>query len=146
MSGPRLLAELLVPGVNASVSLLRLCVGRILTAAGHRDVDDVRLVVSELITNAVAHSRSGRPGGFVILEVSAIDDALARVEVTDEGGIKTPQPRQAGDGDCDGRGLLLVEQLSLRWGVDSGPLGGIVVWAEVLTTEKVATTLTDIPP
>ncbi|MFC4009136.1 ATP-binding protein [Nonomuraea purpurea] len=144
MSRPQLLAELLVPGVGASVSLLRLCVGRILTAAGHRDVDDVRLVVSELATNAVSHSRSGRPGGFVILEVSAIGDALARVEVIDEGGITIPRPRQAGEGEGNGRGLHLVDELSVRWGVDPGPLGGCVVWAEVLTAEDTPAAAADV--
>ncbi|MEO3872440.1 ATP-binding protein [Nonomuraea sp. B12E4] len=133
MSGRRLLAELLVPGVEASVPLLRHCVGRILATAGHRYVDDVRLVVSELASNAVTHTRSGRSGGCVIVEVSAIGDTLARIEVTDEGSCSVPRPREARDSDCDGRGLRLVEAMSVRWGVRQGPVGGTVVWAEVVT-------------
>lgn len=67
------------------------------------------------------------------MEISVIGDALARIEVTDEGAATVPRPRCARDGDDDGRGLRLVERLSVRWGVGQAALGGTVVWSEVFT-------------
>ncbi|MFC4007819.1 ATP-binding protein [Nonomuraea purpurea] len=131
----RFLAEMVVPGVECSVPLLRRFVGQVLTAAGHRSVDDAQLVAGELAGNAVVHTRSARPGGLIVVGVAAIGDALARIEVIDEGALTVPRPRKAGVGDCHGRGLWLVEQVSARWGIGQEPFGGTVVWAEVFTAE-----------
>ncbi|MEO3870462.1 ATP-binding protein [Nonomuraea sp. B12E4] len=128
------LAEICLPGVEASVPLIRHFAGRVLAAAGHHNLDGVQLVVTELVGNAIVHTRSAWMGGLVTVEVTAIGDALARIEVSDEGAATVPRPRQAGDGDCHGRGLALVERLSARWGVRPQPLG-TTVWAEVFTTE-----------
>ena len=47
--------------------------------------DDALLCVSELATNAVVHSRSGRPGGRFTVR-AMVRAGSVRVEVTDEGG------------------------------------------------------------
>lgn len=130
----RFLAEVVVPGAGSSVPLLRHYVTLVLTAAGHRDLEAVLLVLGELLNNAVMHTRSGDPGGLVAVEISDIGDALARIEVTDEGARTVPHPRQAGDEEDFGRGLQLVEALSARWGVRRS-FPGSMVWAEVLTAE-----------
>ncbi|MFC4011444.1 ATP-binding protein [Nonomuraea purpurea] len=132
--GTRFLSEVVTPGLDSSVSLLRRYVTLVLTAAGHRDLDAVLLVLSELLNNAVMHTRSGDPGGLVTVEISGIGDRLARIEVTDEGAGTVPRPRQAGDDEDFGRGLQLVEALSARWGARRS-FPGFMVWAEVPTVE-----------
>ncbi len=88
--------------------------------------DDALLCVSELATNAVLHSRSGRPGGRFTVRVTTRAGSV-RVEVTDEGG---PWGRERdGDGQS-GRGLLIVGELASRWGRDEGSAGR-TVWFEI---------------
>jgi anti-sigma regulatory factor (Ser/Thr protein kinase) len=88
---------------------------------------DVRLLVSELVTNSVRHAGLGSQD-TIRLEVSVTDTAL-RVEVRDPGDgfmPRTPAP----DADrTGGWGLYLVEQLADRWGVDTR--SGTRVWFEV---------------
>ncbi|WP_327105818.1 ATP-binding protein [Nonomuraea glycinis] len=130
------LAELTLPGRRPSVSVARHCVGRIQTVAGHRNVDGVQLVVTELVGNAVLHTVSGLAGGLVTVVVSEIGDATAHVSVIDQGSSRSPEIRDPGDLSCSGRGLQIVEQAAVRWGVHDDALGGRKVWAEVLTTEE----------
>ncbi|MBF8188528.1 ATP-binding protein [Nonomuraea sp. K274] len=129
------LVRMTLPGIARSVSLARRWVADALTAAGHRDADDARLVTSELVGNALLHTGSGRPGGLVRVNVFEIGDALARIEVIDEGAPTVPKPREPGDGECRGRGLWLVQQTSVRWGNRLIPLQRHLVWAEVSTLE-----------
>ena len=88
--------------------------------------DDALLCASELATNAVLHSRSGRPGGrFTVC--ATVRAGSVRVEVTDEGG---PWGHgRDGDGQ-NGRGLLIVCELASRWGRDEGGAGR-TVWFEI---------------
>jgi anti-sigma regulatory factor (Ser/Thr protein kinase) len=129
----RFVAEIVLPGVAVSVPLARRYVVDALLAAGHREVDGARLITSELVGNAVVHTRSGRPGGLVAVDVVTVGEAMARIEVTDEGAATVPWPRTAGEDDCYGRGLLLVEQTSLSWGVRPTAMGWNVLWAVVST-------------
>ena len=81
--------------------------------------DDVLLLVSELVTNSVRHSRSDS----VDIRVSASDGHI-RVEVSDSGpGFDEHTPRG------DGLGIDIVEKLAQRWGYDSDD--GFTVWAEL---------------
>lgn len=78
-----------------------------------------RLLVSELVTNALRHG-----AGRIILEIDGTLSGL-RVCVRDEGGGR-PQARTP---DEDGGfGLHLIDDFSDRWG--KGPEGGLV-WFEV---------------
>ncbi|MFG1964772.1 ATP-binding protein [Nonomuraea sp. NPDC049028] len=133
-TGTRFLSEVVAPGLNSSVPLLRHYAKLVLTAAGHRDLDDVLLVLGELLNNAVLHTRSGDPSGLVAVDISDAGDRLVRIEVADDGDRAVPLPRQTGDGGDFGRGLQLVEALSVRWGVRRS-FPGCMVWAEVLTME-----------
>ncbi|TYB52379.1 ATP-binding protein [Nonomuraea sp. PA05] len=130
----RLLTEVVVPGDTSSVPLLRRCVTLVLTAAGHRDLERVRLVLTELLSNAVVHTRSGLPGGLVAVQVSEVGDGLVRIVVADAGALTIPQPRLSEDHEDHGRGLVLVEAQATRWGTQPGSLG-TSVWAEVLTVD-----------
>ncbi|MFD1547774.1 ATP-binding protein [Nonomuraea guangzhouensis] len=128
------LAEIVLPGVKSSVSVARRCVAEVLIVAGHEDVSDVRLAVSELVTNAVAHTASGEPGGFVTVEVSSLDAVMAYIEVIDDGSAVTvPEVHKADAEECGGRGLWLVEAVAARWGVRDEGYRRRVVWAEMST-------------
>ncbi|MEV6424735.1 ATP-binding protein [Streptomyces sp. NPDC051662] len=81
--------------------------------------DDVRVVVSELVTNGIEHGY-----GTVGLRVRHTDDEL-RIEVTDENSA--PARLQDADGeDVCGRGLVLVASLADAWGVSDN---GRTTWA-----------------
>jgi Histidine kinase-like ATPase domain len=87
---------------------------------------DAKLVASELVSNAVRHSRGEgmheidvRVGiGSELIEISVHDPGLAGVGT----GVR-PQL------DSDGLGFMLVEEFAHRWGAD-GP-DGQVVWAQL---------------
>jgi anti-sigma regulatory factor (Ser/Thr protein kinase) len=128
------LAELVFPGLARSVSVARHCVRSVLTAAGHQNVDDALLVVSELVGNAVVHTVSGLAGGLVTVDVREIGQNMTRIDVIDQGASTAPQVCESGDTASSGRGLRLVEETAVRWGVRDDSLGGRAVWAEVLTT------------
>ncbi|MGW1816008.1 ATP-binding protein [Streptomyces sp. NPDC002125] len=86
-------------------------------------VDDIRLCVSELATNALVHGTVSDHGFLVRLE---IEDDVVCLEVHDSRRRRL-RPRQAASTDLSGRGLTLVAELSDEWGVrDRAPLGKIV--------------------
>jgi anti-sigma regulatory factor (Ser/Thr protein kinase) len=83
--------------------------------------DDLQLVVSELVTNAIRHAAPP-----VELEIEADEDTVT-VAVAD-GSAGRPQPRSA-DLDAEGgRGLLLIDLLSAESGVRPEPPGK-TIWA-----------------
>ena len=83
------------------------------------------VVVSELVTNSVLHA--GTPSEVVVV----VDDRCVRVEVRDADPT-LPTMRQPSPDTVTGRGLLLVDALTDRWG--SSPAGpGKVVWFELAT-------------
>lgn len=90
--------------------------------------DTAELVVSELFTNAVVHTASGR----VVCELRD-RGAHVRIAVHDEGcRVTGPRLRTAEREEC-GRGLLLVDAMSSAWGShDSRHGAGRVVWAELV--------------
>ncbi|MEU9620427.1 ATP-binding protein [Streptomyces sp. NPDC088251] len=86
-------------------------------------IDDIRLCVSELATNALVHGTVADHGFLVRLDT---EDDVVRLEVHDS-RRRRPEPRQAADTDLSGRGLVLVAALADGWGVqDRTPLGKIV--------------------
>lgn len=87
--------------------------------------EDGALVVSELAGNAVRHTRC-RNVGVAVVRTGA---GTVRICVTDRSHAR-PVPRRAGDGEVCGRGLLVVEVLTARWGTDALPRGKRV-WGEL---------------
>ncbi|MET7520432.1 ATP-binding protein [Streptomyces sp. NPDC005480] len=73
-------------------------------------VEALRLVVSELVTNAVVHTASRTIE--ITVSVTATE---AIVTVTDQGLFGTPGAGEARPEDDHGRGLALVEALATRW-------------------------------
>ncbi|MFE3905417.1 ATP-binding protein [Streptomyces sp. NPDC059153] len=87
--------------------------------------DDVALVVSELVTNAVRYGTE--PGDSLLLVLDATE-RRTRVEVHDT-RRRTPTMKPESDERGRGRGLFIVEALA-EWGIGERPLGKFV-WAEV---------------
>ncbi|MFC6085526.1 ATP-binding protein [Sphaerisporangium aureirubrum] len=97
-------------------------------------VDDAVFVAGELINNALLHTRSGHPGGHLVVEVAWRPDGV-RVGVHDQGGGEPPDlggltTRPAVD-DLreDGRGLIAIGRLAQRVGCEGDPGAGHLVWA-----------------
>jgi anti-sigma regulatory factor (Ser/Thr protein kinase) len=87
---------------------------------------DVRLLVSELVTNSVQHASVAAEDSIVLLV--SINDETVRVTVSDDGpGFTPPASPPPEDADA-GWGLFLVEQLADAWGVKEGGSG---VWFEI---------------
>jgi len=89
-------------------------------------LDDVRLLLTELITNALRHSDVA-PGDEIEVKAEVADGAI-RIEVSDPGRNGPVKPREPG-ANGGGFGLYLVERLTNRWGVERED--GTTVWAEV---------------
>jgi anti-sigma regulatory factor (Ser/Thr protein kinase) len=125
LTGTAVLGKATIPGREQSVPEARAFVDGILGPA-HPCGDVARLLVSELVTNAVQHTHSRRPGGTVTVMVIELAGSL-RVEVIDEGSAcKVPVVRDDMLG-TDGRGLFLVESLADEWGYLRDPCG-TTVW------------------
>jgi anti-sigma regulatory factor (Ser/Thr protein kinase) len=117
--------HLALPCAPVAPRLAREALSRILGRSPNSE--DAALVVSELVTNAVAHSGC-EPGQTIILD-AALNDACVRIAVHDPGrSVEIPRARDR-PGDIGGLGLRLVEQLARRWGSERAD--GRVVWAEL---------------
>src|SRR3954452_2018663 len=88
---------------------------------GDGQIDALRLLVSELVTNAVRHGGQAEP-----LELHAYWNDEVRVEVVDHGHGFTPVPRSGEPDEPGGFGLFLVGRLADCWGVDTN--GATRVW------------------
>jgi anti-sigma regulatory factor (Ser/Thr protein kinase) len=77
-------------------------------------LSDARLLVSELIANAVEHVSEA---GQIELRID-VDDRRLRVEVLDPGPGFTPMPRAPGAPTDSGWGLHFIAQVADRWAVD----------------------------
>lgn len=82
--------------------------------AGCALVDDAVLAAAELVANALRHTRSALPGGEFTVEVRRWRSGLS-VGITDQGGSNEPIPREAGEMELSGRGLMTVARLATRW-------------------------------
>jgi anti-sigma regulatory factor (Ser/Thr protein kinase) len=112
------------PGEERALAAVRRWLSSLLPEGPDRD--DVLSVATELGSNAVRHTASGR-GGWFAVEVTWLEPVL-RVAVADCGSPAEPRVMEDTDGER-GRGLLLVRRLSLRTGV-RGDQRGRLVWAD----------------
>jgi hypothetical protein len=86
------------------------------------------LLVSELVTNAIQISCLAEPDAPVRLWLVS-DRAQVVIFVWDASPLP-PLPSDVGEDAESGRGLLIVQAVSARWGWDFPPsMGGKVVWA-----------------
>jgi anti-sigma regulatory factor (Ser/Thr protein kinase) len=87
-------------------------------------VDDARIVVSELLGNALRHARPIQDAGLV-LTLEMQPDSV-RLSVSDGGSATVPTLLHAPDLALSGRGLTIVRTLTREWGVREGAEGNTV--------------------
>jgi len=87
-------------------------------------LQDLRLLISELVTNSVRHGEG--EGIRVVLDVRGARHV--RCEVVDGGSGFTPRARTKPPTEPGGWGLTMVERLSAAWGVREGSTH---VWFEL---------------
>ena len=138
-AGAALLGSLTIPGRAEHVAEARAFVGRTL-GAECAETDLAILLTSELVTNSIQHSRSGRNGGTITITLIAVPDGI-RAEVIDEGGATNPmlscgqvEPAALAE---NGRGLQLVQMLSARWSFAHDE-AGTVTWFELASPARQA--------
>jgi anti-sigma regulatory factor (Ser/Thr protein kinase) len=109
-----ILGSLTIPGRPEHVAAARAFVARTLSANQvDTDNDSAALLTSEIVTNAITHTKSGIAGGTVTIIVIGIPHGVL-IEVVDDGSAGTPIVK----GDLyasDGHGLYLVQHLAARW-------------------------------
>ncbi|HEX4189121.1 MAG TPA: ATP-binding protein [Solirubrobacteraceae bacterium] len=98
---------------------------------GRSRQETLLLLVSEIVTNAVMHSRA--PEDAAIVLSAGMHGEHVRVEVTDGGDGFTPPSdgisRRRERMTIGGYGLYVVDQAATRWGVDRA--GGTRVWFDI---------------
>ncbi len=87
-------------------------------------IPDIKLLVSELITNSVKYGGEGA----LCLRIDASGPRKLRAEVIDQGVGFVPVARDRPATEVGGWGLHLVQTLSNRWGVHEGSTH---VWFEI---------------
>jgi len=128
------LGSLTIPGRPEQVAKARAFVAR--TLSSHRigaDADAATLLTSEIVTNAVQHTKSGVDDGTVTIVVIRLPRGVL-VEVIDDGSAGTPVVK----GDlyaADGHGLFLVQHLAAQWGYLREP-AGTTVWFHLPAADR----------
>jgi anti-sigma regulatory factor (Ser/Thr protein kinase) len=119
-----------VPSKPASAAIVRRRIAADLAEAQlpRALVDDVVLIATELVSNAIRHAHA-LPDGSLTVSWEVRDEGVT-VKVTDGGAIGHPHIRYAGPNDVSGRGLSLVAALAARWGVEDNA-GATTVWAHL---------------
>ncbi len=92
--------------------------------ASARTVEDARLVLSELVTNALQHA-GPLPGGTLDVAWELLDGVL-EMSIRDGGGPDVPHAVDPGPLADGGRGLAIVTALTDRWWVNADSDGHTV--------------------
>ena len=123
------LGSLTIPGRPEQVSLARAFVAQTFGSKQvNADADAATLLTSEIVTNAIQHTRSGIDGGTVTIVVIGVARGVL-VEIIDDGSAGAPIVK----GDlyaAEGPGLFLVQQLATEWGYLKDP-AGTTVWVHL---------------
>lgn len=129
----RVLGSLTISGHPSQVATARAFVIRTLgTSQLKVDSDAATLLTSEIVTNAILHTKSGVDGGSVTIVIIGVPHGVL-VEVIDDGSAGVPIVK----GDlyaAEGHGLFLVQQLASQWGYLRDP-AGTTVWFHLPTPD-----------
>lgn len=122
--------ELELPRELDSAAQARQAVDRLVGPLAEEQLGDVRLLVSELVTNSLRHA--GLSAEDRIRLGVLVSDEIVRVEVTDPGRGFAFDGRADDPKTVEGWGLYLVATLADRWGVErGGSQGANCVWFEL---------------
>jgi anti-sigma regulatory factor (Ser/Thr protein kinase) len=120
--------EFHLPPRSSAPALARATVSTVIGGVRPDVTEEVELLTSEVVTNAIRHARAD-PLAEVILRVDASNDHV-RVEVLNPGPSFDPPVPSRPDVSGTGLGLFLVDALADAWGVDrEGPR--TMVWFEI---------------
>lgn len=121
-----------LPHSVVAVGMARHRVRYDLTALGVSQtlLDDVEVVLSELLGNAVRHARP--ISGGVVLMAWQLRGPAVTIKITDGGSASRVEPRGAETFAEAGRGLQIVGSLARDWGVTDHPAGLRTVWATLV--------------
>jgi anti-sigma regulatory factor (Ser/Thr protein kinase) len=118
-----------LPAEPRSVIEARRALDRLLDEQGVAEdrATDIRLVLSELVSNAVKHG--SKPGDEVAVDLEAGPEMI-EISVSDAARGSAPRVLSGDHRRRSGRGLLLVERLAEEWG-DTVRGGRRIVWCRV---------------
>jgi anti-sigma regulatory factor (Ser/Thr protein kinase) len=119
--------EVRLPAAPEAASRARESIWKLRSALDPRVFEDLRLLVSELVTNSLRHAGLTRRDE-IWLRADLTDEAV-RVEVWDRGPGFAPRQQSPTLFQESGWGLFLVRQLASRWGVRAD--GKTCVWFEL---------------
>lgn len=112
--------RLQLPAHSAAIADARAALDELEPPLSEAALIDLRLLVSEVVTNAVRYGDTSGDGQIVLIVEPGPEGV--RVEVHDEGpGFAPPaHPEPRAEGTA-GWGLFLVQRLARRWGVEPAP-------------------------
>ncbi|MFF5427907.1 MULTISPECIES: SpoIIE family protein phosphatase [unclassified Streptomyces] len=111
----------------AGLSDARSAVGQALRDWGMPELaDDAELLTGELLVNVLLHTEGG-----AVLTLEVLPEPVRRVRLSvQDRSSAWPRRRTPGEAATSGRGLMLLDALASRWGVE--PRGeGKAVWCEI---------------
>lgn len=117
--------ELTLEPVPDSIPQARHTLDRLADAVEEPLLENLRLLVSEVVTNSIRHGEGFDP---IELRVS-VSPLIVRVEVEDRGPGFEPRLTDEDGERNSGWGLLLVDRLAARWGVVANSTN--TVWFEL---------------
>jgi anti-sigma regulatory factor (Ser/Thr protein kinase) len=119
-----------LPSCVTSVGDARVAVRHFLEEAGSTsdERETVALIASELVTNAVVHTKSAGVGP-IEMAVSSFERRI-RIEVWDH-DPSPPAARAPGREALNGRGLAIVDGLASTWGWNPVSENGKRIWCDV---------------
>ena len=121
---PDIALDIDIPRDRTAPSEARRAVERFGATLDPAVLPDVKLLVSELISNSVKYGGDGQ----VTLILRSEDPHHVHVEVVDQGVGFVPAARSRPKTEPGGWGLHMVEALTERWGVHNGSTH---VWFEI---------------
>ena len=116
-----------LPKAAGAAAMARRALDQLADEVDQARLDDARLLVSELIANAVEHVQED---GAIELRVDNDHERL-RVEVLDPGPGFTPDSHRPGELAESGWGLHFVSRIADRWAADADGTGR--VWFELMS-------------
>jgi anti-sigma regulatory factor (Ser/Thr protein kinase) len=118
VSNPDAIAHLTVPAQPEQLAICRLALAGVAAGLPVSDqaLDDLKLVLSEMCSNAIEHGYAGAEGTIEV-EFRAGDGDELELRVVDHGrGMPADPPH--------GMGMTVLEKLCSRWSVEHLPGGG----------------------
>lgn len=125
------LSDIRLPAEPEGVRVARRAVDGISAPVSDEQRDDLRLLVSEVATNAIRHGGSTSASSEPIIRLRfGVDSGYLRVEVHDRGPGFVPAPREPDARLDSGWGVHFVRTLADRWGSGRDETGAWIVWFE----------------